>query len=195
MLKKTCSSLWISFLGPTFKKNCGPRSGATQAASMESVSLRRLVDVARVPPQAPGAIGNSGKNSSHSQKFACPTLGLPDHLEFFQGHFIFQETRWTTFIGVRRGDETGFYPPLEIETKNQKIVRKSEVSISIPINRFNSCNDTLFTGMAITLHKSQLHYSGVVQWWAYSSLMSTPSPADSLCETCERIVLLFLLVA
>jgi len=42
-------------------------------------------------------------------------------------------------------------------------VRKSEVSISIPINRFNSCNNNLFTGMALTLHKSQLHCFGVLR--------------------------------
>ena len=33
-------------------KNCGPLSGATQTASMESVSLRRLVAVARGPSGA-----------------------------------------------------------------------------------------------------------------------------------------------
>jgi len=29
------------------------------------------------------------------------------------------------------------------------------------------------------------------QWWACSSLMSTPLPAEACCETCERIVLLW----
>jgi len=33
--------------------------------------------------------------------------------------------------------------------------------------------------MAPTRHKSQLHCSGVMQWWACSSLVSTPSSADS----------------
>jgi len=28
--------------------------------------------------------------------------------------------------------------------------------------------------MALTLHKSQLHCSGAMQWWACGSLMSTP---------------------
>jgi len=44
-----------------------------------------------------------------------------------------------------------------------KNVRKAEVSVSIPINRFYSCNNTSFTGVALTLHKSQLHCSGVIQ--------------------------------
>jgi len=47
-------------------------------------------------------------------------LGLPDHLKFFQGHFVFQEMRWTTFMGVCRGAKMGFAPTLEIGTKNQK---------------------------------------------------------------------------
>jgi len=64
-------------------------------------------------------------------------------------------------MGVRRGGNTRFSPSwkLGLGTKN---VRKSEASISIPINRFISCNNTLFTGMALTLHKCQLHYSGVI---------------------------------
>jgi len=45
--------------------------------------------------------------------------------------------------------QNGLLPPLEIGTKSQKNVRKSEVSILIPVNRFNSCNNTLFTGMAL----------------------------------------------
>jgi len=32
---------------PTVKKYCGPRAGTTQSASTESISLRRLVGVAR----------------------------------------------------------------------------------------------------------------------------------------------------
>jgi len=68
-----------------------------------------------------------------------------------------------------------------------KIFRKSEVGILIPINWFNFCNNTLFTGMALTLHKSQLHYSGVMQWWACSSLMTTPSSAESRCQLASAL--------
>jgi len=45
--------------------------------------------------------------------------------------------------------------------------------------------------MALTLHKSQLHCSCVMQWWACSSLMSTLSPADSRCETCDASALFY----
>jgi len=64
-------------------------------------------------------------------------------------------------MGVRRGGKTGFSPGnWNLEPKN---VMKSEVSISIPINRFDSCNNTLFTGMELTLDKSQLHCSSAMQ--------------------------------
>jgi len=48
--------------------------------------------------------------------------------------------------------------------------------------------------MALTLRKSQLHCSGVMKWWAWSSLMTTPSSAESRF-ICERIVLLLPFVA
>jgi len=41
--------------------------------------------------------------------------------------------------------------------------------------------------LTLTLNKSQLHCSGVMQWWARSSLMSAPLPAEAGCETCERM--------
>jgi len=44
--------------------------------------------------------------------------------------------------------------------------------------------------MTLTLHKSQVHCSGDIQWWVRSSFMFAPSPAEAGCETCERIVLL-----
>jgi len=57
-------------------------------------------------------------------------------------------------------------------------------------DRFHSCDNTLFVGMALTLHKSQLHCSGVMQRWACGSLMSTP-PADSRYETCDAGALFY----
>jgi len=33
-------------------------------------------------------------------------------LEFFQEDFVFQEIRWTTFMGVHRGGKTCFCPTL-----------------------------------------------------------------------------------
>jgi len=38
--------------------------------------------------------------------------------------------------------ENGHLPPLEIEIKNQKFLEKAEVGILIPINWFDSCNDS-----------------------------------------------------
>jgi len=46
------------------------------------------------------------KNLKFSQEKHQRKLGLPDYLIFFQGHFVFQEIRWTTFMGVRRGGKT-----------------------------------------------------------------------------------------
>jgi len=43
--------------------------------------------------------------------------------------------------------------------------------------------------MTLTLHKIQVHYSGVKQWWAYSSRMFAIALAETGRETCERIVL------
>jgi len=108
-------------------------------------------------------------------------LGLPDHLKIFQGHFVFQEIRWTTFTGVRRA-----FSHLEIGAKNPKMLENLKSA-----SRFRLIYLILAITLylpALTLHKSQLHCSGVMQWRACSSLMSTPSPADSHCETCERIV-------
>ena len=55
----------------------------------------------------------------------------------------------------------------------QKLSRKLDVSSSIPINWFISCNNGLFAGTTLTLHESQVHCSGVMQWWTCSLLMST----------------------
>jgi len=59
-------------------------------------------------------------------------------------------------MGVRRGVKTGICPSLEIGTKNQNLL-ENDVSSSIPINWFISCNDSLFPAMTLTLHKSQVH--------------------------------------
>jgi len=46
---------------------------------------------------------------------------------------------------------------VEIGIKKQIFLEKPEVGIFIPINWFGSCNDSLFAGMKLTLHKSQDH--------------------------------------
>jgi len=48
--------------------------------------------------------------------------------------------------------------PLEILSKNQNFL-EPEVSSLILINWFNSCSESLFAGMTLTLHKSQVHCS------------------------------------
>ena len=44
-------------------------------------------------------------------------------------------------MGVRRGGKTGICP-LKIGIKNQTFLEKTEAGILIPINWFNSCNDS-----------------------------------------------------
>jgi len=58
--------------------------------------------------------------------------------------------------------------------------RKPEVSRLIPINWFNSCHDSSFAGMTLALHKSQVRSSGIMQYWACSSLTSAPLPAEEV---------------
>ena len=68
-------------------------------------------------------------------------------------------------MGVRKGSLTGICPRLEIGIKKQIFLSKPEVGILIPINWFDSCN--IFSGMKLTLHKSQIHSYSVMQWWAW----------------------------
>jgi len=46
-----------------------------------------------------------------------------------------------------------------------KFSRKPEARSLFPFYWLNSCNDSSFAGMMLTLHKSQVHCSGVMQWW------------------------------
>jgi len=48
--------------------------------------------------------------------------------------------------------------------------------------------------MTHTMQETQVHCSGVVQWWAYSSLMSASLPAEAGCKTCEQIILLLVFI-
>ena len=93
------------------------------------------------------------------------------------------------------GGKTGICPRLETGIKNQIFLEKTEVGMLIPINWFDSCNDSVFAGMKLTLHKSQVHSCSVMQWWAYSSLVSPPFPAEVGCECRERIVLMLVCIA
>ena len=97
-------------------------------------------------------------------------------------------------MSVRREGKTGICP-LEIRIKNQIFLEKAEVGILIPIDWFDSCNDSFIAGIKLTLHKSHVHSYSVMQWWACSSLMTPPLPAEAGCESRERIVLLLVFIA
>ena len=68
-------------------------------------------------------------------------------------------------MGVRRarGAKRAFAPRLEIGIMKQLFLEKPEVGI-FPSNWFDSCNDSFFAGMKLTLHKSQVHSHSVMQW-------------------------------
>jgi len=57
------------------------------------------------------------------------------------------------------GRQNGHLAPMNIAIKNQKRLEKTEVGILIPINWFDSCSDSFFADMKLTLHKSQVHSS------------------------------------
>ena len=84
-------------------------------------------------------------------------------------------------MGVRRA-RGAFAPHLEIGIMKHLFLEKPEIGILIPINWFESCNDSFLAGMKLTLHKSQVHTCSVMQWWACSSLVSPPLPAEVGCE-------------
>ena len=84
---------------------------------------------------------------------------------------------------------------LEIGIKNQIFLEKPEVGILIPINWFDSWNDSFIAGIKLTLHKSQVHSYSVMQWWAYSSVISPPLPEEASCESRELVVLLLVFIA
>jgi len=49
--------------------------------------------------------------------------------------------------------------------------------------------------MTLTLHKSQVHCTGVTQWWACSSLVPALFSAEAGCETGKRVVFSFVFIA
>jgi len=92
-------------------------------------------------------------------------------------------------MGVRRRLKRFFAPPLEIGAKNKKMFENLTSASPYRLRDLNSCNNNIFTGMALTLHKSQLHCSGVM------SLQFTHVHSFVCSRTlCKRTVLMFLLV-
>jgi len=106
-----------------------------------------------------------------------------------KGRFRFKNALDICVHGRLQGVEIGICLPPEDWDYDPKISRKSEVRNLIPINWFNSWIGSLFADITLTLHKSQVHYSGFMQWWICSSIMSTLFSAEAGCETGKRIVL------
>jgi len=90
------------------------------------------------------------------------------------------------------GGKTGICLPRKLGPRT-KISGKREISnFILLISWVNSCNDSLFVNMTLTLHKSQVHCFGnlSLQFTKFASL-----PAEAGCETGERIVLPLAFVA
>jgi len=82
------------------------------------------------------------------------------YLPKIQVVFSISGTRIGKFIhmGVCRGENGNLTP-----WKLGLITTKPQVSSLIPTKLFNSCNNSLFAGMTLTLYTSQVYCSGVMQ--------------------------------
>jgi len=105
-------------------------------------------------------------------------VGLPDHLKFFQGHFVFQWDIVSYYPGRTQGEKRTFFPPMGIGTKKQKCVEDLK-----PASWFRLIELILPIKLCLPVWHS--HYARasftVLVWWACSSLTTTPS-AGSRCN-------------
>jgi len=63
-------------------------------------------------------------------------------------------------MDIRRRGKTGICPhPWKLELRRQNFSGKREISCLILISWVNSCNDSLFADVTLTLHKSQVKCS------------------------------------
>jgi len=62
-------------------------------------------------------------------------LGLPGHLKFFQGHFVFQRDTVGYFHGRPREGQIGHFPPGSW-TKNQKVLENLKLASRFRLNWF-----------------------------------------------------------
>jgi len=83
-----------------------------------------------------------------------------DELALFMEPYI--KLSMIAWASLGQGRQNGHLPPAW-KLRNQIFLDKPEVSILIPINSFDSCNDSFFAGMKLTLHKSQVHSCSVMQ--------------------------------
>ena len=80
--------------------------------------------------------------------------------------------------GRPRGGTKRAFPPWKMGLRTNK----PEVSSLIATNLFNSCNDSVVTGMTLTLHTSQVHC--YVSCSDKSLFVSALFPAKVGCEAC-----------
>jgi len=96
-------------------------------------------------------------------------------------------------------------PRQDFKYSYQRCNRRQQPSISGLITKKRSMSTFILPGpgtmyllyppLVEPVHKSQVHCSGVMQWWACSSLMAAPLPARAAtCQTCKRIVLLLVFI-
>ena len=76
------------------------------------------------------------------------------------------------------GGKTGICSPLEVG--NTYFWKKTDVCILIPINWFDSCNDSFGAGMKLTLHKSQFT---VIMSCSHERNFVVKCVGTGLCET------------
>jgi len=65
-------------------------------------------------------------------------------------------------MGVCREGQNGNSPPLKIGAKKQNFVENMKPEAYFRCIDLNSCIDSLFGGMTLSLHKIQVHYTGVM---------------------------------
>jgi len=75
-------------------------------------------------------------------------------------------------MGVHGGEQNGHFPTWKLGL-GIKFLKKTEVSSLIDVILAMT---VLFTDSRVTLHQSRVNSSGIMQWWACSSL----NPLDCL---------------
>jgi len=95
-------------------------------------------------------------------------------------------------MSVRRGGQNGHLPLWKLDHE-PKFYGTHEVNSLIQINWFNSCNDSLFAGMTLTLRKSHFLVSCIGD--PCRPLMSARLPAEVGDQIYERIVLRLVFIA
>jgi len=72
--------------------------------------------------------------------------------------------------------------PWKLGLRTKYFWKKTEVGILIPINWFDSCNDSCFAGMKLTLHKSQVHSYRLCSDMSLQFNHAPPLPAEAVAK-------------